>query len=167
MSVQSGQYGNATFVADVDTGSCTVLDAVPVTVVGSIGPPVVVAVTFALVCHLTKWTLKRAVKTSKYATNITRAKERTVVGGSTGSGTLETVMCMNVAEMLLLKPGDRIRLRLYVAPLIGHEFSAVITEESHDVEIEGGKEVRRTYSFDQDDNYPRFNIALEAAPAAP
>ena len=154
MSVQSGQYGNATFVADVDTGNCTVADAAPVAA-------------YALVCHLTKWTLKRAVKMSKYATNITRGNERTVVGGSTGSGTIETVMCMNAAEMTLLDPGDRIRLRLYVAPLLGHQFSAVITEESHDVEIEGGKEVRRTYGFDQDDNNPAFNVVLVAAPVVP
>ena len=154
MSVESGQYGNATWVADADTGTCTTPDTIPST-------------GWALVCHLTKWTMKRAVKKSNYASNITRANERVITGGGQCSGTLEVVMCMNASEMALLAPGMRIRLRLYVAPLLGHELTVRLIDQSEDVMIEDGKEVRRTFSWEQDDNLPTFNVTLAATPALP
>ena len=154
MAVESGQYGNATFVTDADTGTCTTADTIPAT-------------GFAIVCHLTKWTLKRAVKKSNYASNVTRANQRVVTGGGTAEGSLETIMCMNATEMALIVPGMRIRLRLYVAPLLGHEFTAKIISCDEDVSIEDGKEVRRTFSYEQDDNLPTFNVSLAAAPALP
>lgn len=152
MSVESGQYGNATYVADADTGTCTVADAIPAT-------------GFLIYCHLTKWTMKRGVKKSNYATNVTRANERVVTGGGQCSGTLETVMCMNATEMALLTPGMRLRTRFYVAPLLGHELTIKLIDCSEDVEIESGKEVRRQWTWEQDDNLPTFNVALAAAPA--
>lgn len=154
MAVESGLYGNATWVTDVDTGTCTTVDTVPTT-------------GWARVCHLTKWTLNRSVKSSKYLSNMTKGNERTTTGGYMASGTLETLMCMDAAEMALIEPGDRVRLRLYVAPLLGHTVSAKITGVSYDVDLEAGGEIRPVFTWEQDDNDPVWNGALAAAPALP
>lgn len=83
------------------------------------------------------------------------------------SGTLETLMCMDATEMGLIEPGDRVRLRLYVAPLIGHTVTAKITAVSYDVDLEAGGEIRPVFTWEQDDNDPVWNGALAAAPALP
>lgn len=154
MAVESGLYGNATFVADADTGTCDTADTVPTT-------------GWALVCHLTKWTMNRTVKSSKYVSNQTNGNERTTTGANQASGTIETIMCMDADEMAAIEPGDRLRLRLYTAPLLGHELTVKITGQSYEVALEDGTEVRPVYTWELDDSFPEFNVALAAAPAIP
>ena len=153
MAVESGLYGNATWVTNADTGTCTVADTVPTT-------------GFARVCHLTKWTMNRSVKSSRYVSNMTKGNERTVTGATTSTGTLETVMCMDDEEMALIEPGDRVLLRLYVAPLVGHALTVKITSVSYEVNLEAN-EVRPVFNWESDDNDPLYNVTLAAAPALP
>jgi len=149
--ITSGQYGNVTWVTDADTGTSIALDTVP-------------AAGWANVFHLTKWDLDRGVKSSKYLSTSTGGNERTISGGKTASGSMETVVDANAPDMALLNPGDRVRLRLYTAPLVGHEVTVRLLTCKESVTIEEGKEIRRTFTWEQDDRSPIWNGVLAASP---
>lgn len=149
MTVLSGLYGNATWVVDADTGTCETPDTAPTT-------------GFVRVCHLTKWTMRRVVANSTYVTNMTNGNARTAVGAKSATGTIETLICDDADDANALKAGDRVRLRLYLAPLLGHEITVVLTDDGEDVDL-AGTEIRRTYSWSSDDNSPKYNTVLAAA----
>lgn len=153
MTVESGQYGNATMVTDVDTGTITTADTLPTG--------------FANVIHLTKWTMDRDVVEGQYASNLTKGNYRRTTGTRNCKGTIATVMDMLVANMTQLAIGARVRLRLYTAPLIGHELSVKILSKSYEVDVENGNEVRPVYNWGADDNDPYYEVALPAQPTLP